>query len=139
MDSLQNASGPRTAPRPPAGMGEVIKAGQLEIRPSEHLAIAGGRALSLSSRELELLAALARRPDRIVGREELYQTVWGEPLRATDRSVDVYVHKLRTKLAQALPGWRFIHTHFGFGYRFAAEPAGFTSFSQDDDRSATAS
>jgi DNA-binding response OmpR family regulator len=120
-------------------VGEVIKAGQLEVRPSEHLAIAGGRALSLSSRELELLAALARRPDRIVGREELYQTVWGEPLRATDRSVDVYVHKLRTKLAQALPGWRFIHTHFGFGYRFAAEPAGFTPFSHDDDRSATGS
>src|SRR6478672_1143741 len=101
--------------------GEVIKAGELEIRPSEHLAVAGGRALSLSIRELSLLAALARRQDRIVGREELYRTVWGEPMRATDRSVDVYVHKLRTKLADALPEWQFIHTHFGFGYRFAPE------------------
>jgi DNA-binding response OmpR family regulator len=100
---------------------EVIKAGELEIRPSEYLALAGGRALTLSVRELDLLAALGRREGRIVPREELYETVWGAPMRATDRSVDVYVHKLRSKLATALPEWRFIHTHFGFGYRFQPE------------------
>jgi DNA-binding response OmpR family regulator len=102
--------------------GEVIRAGELEIRTDEHLVVAGGQALCLSIRELDLLAALARRPDRIVPRDELYSTVWGAPLRATDRSVDVYVHKLRTKLASALPECRFIHTHFGFGYRFSPEP-----------------
>jgi DNA-binding response OmpR family regulator len=37
--------------------------------------------------------------------------------------VDVYVHKLRAKLANALPEWQFIHTHFGFGYRFQPEPS----------------
>ena len=102
---------------------EVLKAGELEIRPMEHLARARGRALSLSVRELELLAALARREGRIVPREELYETVWGAPLRGSDRSVDVYVHKLRSKLAIALPEWAFIHTHFGFGYRFQPEPS----------------
>jgi DNA-binding response OmpR family regulator len=102
---------------------EVLYAGDLEVRPSEHLALAGGRALSLSLRELELLAALARREGRIVPRHELYESVWGSPLRAADRSVDVYVHKLRAKLGQALPGWQFIHTHFGFGYRFQPEPS----------------
>jgi len=102
---------------------EVLKAGELEIRPMEHLARARGRALSLSVRELELLAALARREGWIVPREELYETVWGTPLKAQDRSVDVYVHKLRTKLAAALPEWGFIHTHFGFGYRFQPEPS----------------
>ena len=54
---------------------EVIRAGELEIRPFEHLALAGGRALSLSLRELDLLAALARREGRIVPRGELYETV----------------------------------------------------------------
>jgi DNA-binding response OmpR family regulator len=103
--------------------GETIRAGALEIRPSEYLAIAGGRTLALSVRELELLAALARRPDRIIAREDLYETVWGTPMRSSDRSVDVYVHKLRTKLGTALPDSRFIHTHFGFGYRFAPEPS----------------
>jgi DNA-binding response OmpR family regulator len=102
---------------------EVLVAGDLEIRPAEHLARARGRTLSLSVRELELLAALARREGRVVPREELYATVWGAPLRTQDRSVDVYVHKLRTKLADALPEWGFIHTHFGFGYRFQPEPA----------------
>jgi DNA-binding response OmpR family regulator len=102
---------------------EVLAVGELEIRPADHLAFAHGRALSLSVRELDLLAALARREGRIVSREELYETVWGAPLRADDRSVDVYVHKLRSKLALALPEWTFIHTHFGFGYRLAAEPS----------------
>ena len=103
------------------GTGEIIRAGELVIRPSEYLAVAGGRALTLSLKELELLAALARREGRIVGREELYETVWGAPMRADERSVDVYVHKLRSKLAQDLPEWSFIHTHFGFGYRFHPE------------------
>ena len=102
---------------------EVIKAGALEIRPSEYIALAGGRALTLSVRELDLLAALGRREGRIVAREELYRTVWGAPMRSADRSVDVYVHKLRSKLAAALPEWQFIHTHFGFGYRFQPEPS----------------
>jgi DNA-binding response OmpR family regulator len=100
---------------------EVLRAGELEVRPADHLAMAAGRTLALSARELELLAALARRPGRIVPREELFATVWGSTLRADDRSVDVYVHKLRSKLARALPDVRFIHTHFGFGYRFEPE------------------
>src|SRR3712207_8157051 len=41
----------------------------------------------------------------------------------SDRSVDVYVHKLRTKLGEALPHRSFIHTHFGRGYRFEPEPS----------------
>ncbi len=105
------------------GSPEVLAVGELEIRPSDHLAFAHGRAISLSVRELDLLAALARREGRIVSREELYRTVWGAPLRADDRSVDVYIHKLRSKLALAIPEWTFIHTHFGFGYRLAAEPS----------------
>jgi DNA-binding response OmpR family regulator len=109
--------------QPMTEAGEVIKAGELEIRPSEYLALAGGRALTLSVRELQLLAALGRREGRIVPREELYRTVWGAPMRTSDRSVDVYVHKLRAKLAIALPEWSFIHTHFGFGYRFSPEPS----------------
>jgi DNA-binding winged helix-turn-helix (wHTH) protein len=39
-----------------------------------------------------------------------------------DRSVDVFVRKLRQKLERASPDWRYIHTHFGIGYRFAPEP-----------------
>ncbi len=96
--------------------------GPLQIIPDEHLARAEGRALMLSIRELRLLTELARRADRIVTREELFRLVWGREMRVRDRSVDVYVRKLRVKLEAALPGWSFIHTHFGLGYRLAADP-----------------
>ena len=102
---------------------EVIEIGPLQIFPDEHLARANGRVLVLSIRELRLLTELGRRADRIMPREELFRLVWGREMRAGDRSVDVYVRKLRVKLEQALPGWRYIHTHFGLGYRLAAEPA----------------
>ena len=107
----------------------VYRAADLEVRPADHLVLARGRALNLSQRELQVLVALTERSGRIITREALYGAVWGGTLRHDDRSVDVYVHKLRAKLAGALPEWRFIHTHFGFGYRFSAEPA-FTPFSQ---------
>ncbi len=100
---------------------EILTIGPLEIAPDEHLARAGGHALTLSIRELRLLTELARRADRIVSREDLFDLVWGRTMRPGDRSVDVYVRKLRVKLDTALPGWSFIHTHFGFGYRLAAE------------------
>jgi DNA-binding response OmpR family regulator len=100
---------------------EVLAIGPLEILPEEHLARAEGRALMLSIRELRLLTELARRADRIMARDELFSLVWGREMRPGDRSVDVYVRKLRVKLERALPAWRFIHTHFGFGYRLAAE------------------
>jgi DNA-binding response OmpR family regulator len=99
-----------------------LRAGELEVRPSEFLVLVNGEPLHLTVRELELLTALVERRNRIVTREELYREVWGEPYRKSDRSVDVYVGKLRQKLEDAVPGQRFIHTHFGFGYRFASGP-----------------
>src|ERR671915_697717 len=98
---------------------EVVRAGDLEIRPGEFIATLDGKRLHLTVRELELLTALAERHDRIVSREELYRVVWGEPYRKSDRSVDVYVGKLRQKLERARPGRQLIHTHFGFGYRLS--------------------
>ena len=102
---------------------EVLEVGPLEILPEEHLARADGRALMLSIRELRLLTELARRADRIMAREELFRLVWGREMRPGDRSVDVYVRKLRVKLERRCRTWRFIHTHFGFGYRLSAEHA----------------
>ena len=97
---------------------EVLVVGPLEILPDEHLARAGGRALMLSIREFRLLTELARRFDRIMSRDELFSLVWGREMRPGDRSVDVYVSKVRSKLEAALPDRQFIHTHPGFGYRF---------------------
>ena len=99
----------------------AIQVGDLDIRPADGLCLAGGRALTLSVREFQLLVALARRAHGIVSRPDLYAQVWGGRLRDGDRSIDVYVHKLRVKLETALPGYSFIHTHVGFGYRLDPE------------------
>ena len=104
-----------------AATHEVLREGGLEIRPAEYLALAKGQPIALTVRELSLLCALARRSGRIVSREELYAVVWNRPFRKEERSVDVYVRKLRAKLEAALPQERYIHTHFGFGYRFHRE------------------
>jgi DNA-binding response OmpR family regulator len=95
--------------------------GRLEIRPEEHAALVDGRPLSLTMRELQLLVTLSEHPQRIMTREELFSEVWGSRPRRDDRSVDVYVSRLRAKLGEALPEAQLIHTHNGIGYRFSPD------------------
>jgi DNA-binding response OmpR family regulator len=105
-----------------AGVDQTpVYAGRLEIRPADHAALVDGRPLVLTVRELQLLTELAHNAERVMTREELYQTVWGRTYKKSDRSVDVYVGRLRAKLSRALPGRRFIHTHTGIGYRFSPQ------------------
>jgi DNA-binding response OmpR family regulator len=98
-----------------------IYAGRLEIRPADNAALVDGRPLTLTVRELQLLTELAQNAERVMTRDELYARVWRRSYRKSDRSVDVYIGRLRTKLGRALPGRRFIHTHTGIGYRFSPE------------------
>jgi DNA-binding winged helix-turn-helix (wHTH) protein len=97
--------------------------GNLEIRPDEIQALADGRRVGLTVREFQVLLVLAQREDRVVRRADIYGEVWGGDMKHRDRSVDVFVRKVRNKLAQAAPTWTYIHTHFGVGYRFAAVTA----------------
>jgi DNA-binding response OmpR family regulator len=87
--------------------------------PAAYTARAHDRVIPLTPRELDLLVALMQRPDRVLSRELLFELCWGQAMAANDRAVDVYVRKLRAKLEQALPDWRFIHTHYRLGYRFS--------------------
>lgn len=100
----------------------ALTLGNLEIRPDEIQALADGRRVGLTVREFQVLLVLALREDRVVRRADIYGRVWGGEMKHRDRSVDVFVRKVRNKLAQAAPGWAYIHTHFGVGYRFAATP-----------------
>ncbi len=96
--------------------------GNLELRPDEMQALVAGARVGLTVREFQVLAALAAREDRVMRRAEIYRQVWGGEMKHRDRAVDVFVRKVRTKLAVTAPSWTYIHTHFGIGYRFAAEP-----------------
>jgi DNA-binding response OmpR family regulator len=73
-------------------------------------------------REFELLQLLADAEGQVLQRKEIYELVWGYAMARGERSVDIFVRKLRHKLECVSPDWRYIHTHFGVGYRFAAEP-----------------
>ncbi len=106
-----------------AAAGVPLKAGEVEIRADQFQAFVSGRSIDLTRREFELVSLLAGAEGRVLEREEIYERVWGYAMARGDRSVDVFVRKLRQKLEKASPSWRYIHTHFGVGYRFAAEPA----------------
>jgi DNA-binding response OmpR family regulator len=95
----------------------------LELRPDEMQALIDGIRVGFTVREFQILAALAAREDRVVRRPDIYRQVWGGEMKHRDRAVDVFVRKVRTKLAVAAPDWKYIHTHFGIGYRFAPEQA----------------
>jgi len=102
--------------------------GEVEIRADQFQAFVSGVSVDLTRREFELIQLLAEAEGQVLQREEIYQRVWGYAMVHGDRSVDVFVRKLRSKLEKASPSWRYIHTHFGIGYRFSAEPADVLEF-----------
>ena len=107
----------RTDARPESG---PLVTGELEIRQDQFQAFVSGRSVDLTRREFELLHSLAAVSGSVLEREEIYRRVWGYEMAHGDRSVDVFVRKLRAKLQRVSPGWQYVHTHFGVGYRFAA-------------------
>jgi DNA-binding response OmpR family regulator len=94
--------------------------GEITIRPDLYQAYVNDVSLELTAREFEILHLLTG-SDRVLRREEIYERVWGYAMAHGDRSVDVFVRKLRQKLRAGSPNWSYIHTHFGVGYRFAPE------------------
>ncbi|MGI8904786.1 MAG: response regulator transcription factor [Solirubrobacteraceae bacterium] len=101
-------------------IGSPAEIGEITIRRDLYQAYAGQLSLDLTAKEFEILQ-LVSGADRVLRREEIYERVWGYAMAHGDRSVDVFVRKLRQKLRIASPSWSYIHTHFGVGYRFAPE------------------
>jgi DNA-binding response OmpR family regulator len=123
-DSAVGRHGPPPEPpqaNDPDSRVEVIRVANLEIRPGEFEVLVEGQRIGLTVREFQTFLVLAERPDRVVTRPEIYSRVWGRQMTYRDRSVDVFVRKVRRKLDGSAPSWRYIHTHFGVGYRFSPE------------------
>jgi DNA-binding response OmpR family regulator len=85
-------------------------------------AFVDGEDAGLTVLEFRLLHAMASESGRALSRDQLRRRVWGMPHTKRDRSVDVCIRKLRAKLDGRSPGYTYIHTHPGVGYRFDAEP-----------------
>jgi DNA-binding response OmpR family regulator len=98
-----------------------LVAAELEIRADQFQAFVSGSSVDLTRREFEVLQLLAQAKGKVLQREEIYQAVWGYTMAHGDRSVDVFIRKVRQKLETASPDWNYIHTHFGVGYRFDPE------------------
>ena len=101
--------------------GERIEIEELTIDPANVQAYVDGVSAELTPTEFRLLHALALEQGRVVTREELMQRIWGRRQRYRDRTVDVFVRKLRTKIDRAASTHAFIHTRHGVGYKLEAQ------------------
>jgi len=101
--------------------GERIEIEELVIDPANVQAYVAGQSADLTLTEFRLLHALAIEHGRVVSREELMQRIWGRRQRYRDRTVDVFVRKLRDKIDRRAPEHVFIHTRHGVGYKLEAQ------------------
>jgi DNA-binding response OmpR family regulator len=97
--------------------GEVVEVGELVVDPGNVQAFVGGVSCELTPTEFRLLYVLALEAGRVVSRDELLQRVWGRRMSHRDRTVDVFVRKLREKVDGRSSEWTFIHTRYGVGYK----------------------
>jgi DNA-binding response OmpR family regulator len=107
--------GQRAAARPP------IRSGELLVDVTRYDAMASGHSAGMTTREFEVFALLVESAGRVLTREDIYAGVWGSDTPSGDRSVDIFVSRIRLKLKRLSPDWSYLHTHVGLGYRFEAQ------------------
>jgi DNA-binding response OmpR family regulator len=99
--------------RSSGGVGTAtLDAGTVRLEPATRQVTVGGRGVTLTATEFDLLAALMRRPGIVLTRDQLLSTVWGAAAYGQSRTVDVHIAQLRAKLGAGSP----IRTHRGVGY-----------------------
>lgn len=113
----------RRGPREAAtSRGDVIEVAGLRIDPDQVQAYVDGTDAGLTPTEFRLLYTLAREHGRVLTRDDLLQRVWGRPATHRDRTVDVFVRRLREKIDRLSTTHTYIQTRYGVGYKLEAEP-----------------
>jgi two-component system alkaline phosphatase synthesis response regulator PhoP len=102
--------------------GDTIEIEELRIDPSVVQAFVGDESVDLTPTEFRLLHMLASERGRVITRDEVLQTLWGRRHTYRDRTVDVFVRKLREKIDRRAPRHTFIQTRYGVGYRLEPSP-----------------
>lgn len=92
---------------------EELAIADLIINPQNYSVIQDNHSMTLPKKEFELLYYLAQHPDKVCGREEILQKIWGADIYVLERTVDVHIRKLREKLGEG-----YIKTLKGVGYMF---------------------
>ena len=96
---------------------DEIKIGELTLNKSSYEALAKGEALSLTTKEFEMLFFFAKSPNQVFSKEQIYEGVWGYTGICDDNSITVYVNRIREKLKEY--GLDYIKTVWGAGYKFS--------------------
>lgn len=115
------AASRRATRRDEAPRGEAIAIEELRIDPREVQAFVDGESAELTPTEFRLLYQLALERGRVVTRDELLQKIWGRRETHRDRTVDVFVRRLRDKIDRRASQHTFIQTRYGVGYRLEPE------------------
>jgi two-component system alkaline phosphatase synthesis response regulator PhoP len=115
------AASRRATRRDEAPRGEPIEIEELRIDPREVQAFVDGESAELTPTEFRLLYQLALERGRVVTRDELLQKIWGRRETHRDRTVDVFVRRLRDKVDRRASQHTFIQTRYGVGYRLEPE------------------
>jgi DNA-binding response OmpR family regulator len=102
--------------------GEAIELEELRIDPREVQAYVDGVSAGLTPTEFKLLYTLAQEPGRVATRDELLQKIWGRRETHRDRTVDVFVGRLRDKIDRRAPRHTFLQTRYGVGYKLEPVP-----------------
>ena len=109
----------RTEQASAAAIAEVIRVGELDIDVPRLGVSVGGRDVTLTATEFQLLAALARQPGRVFTRSQLLDAVHGVAFESYERAIDAHVKNIRRKLEPDTRAPRYILTVYGVGYRLA--------------------
>ena len=112
----------RSARRDDGPRGETIEIEELRIDPREVQAYVDGASAELTPTEFRLLYQLALDGGRVSTRDELLQKLWGRRESHRDRTVDVFVRRLREKIDKRASQHTFIQTRYGVGYKLEAIP-----------------
>src|ERR1044071_8365486 len=112
-----NAAARRGVRLPEQERGDALVLEELRIGPREVQAFVDGESIGLTPTEFRLLYQLALDRGRVVTRDELLQKLWGRRESHRDRTVDVFVRRLREKIDRRASAHTFIQTRYGVGYR----------------------
>lgn len=101
-----------------AGLDDIIRIEEIEINVPNYSVKVSKKELAFPRKEFETLVYLARHRGRVISRETLLNSIWGENVYVVDRTIDVHIRKIREKLGSYAD---FIETVKGVGYRFKSE------------------
>ncbi|MED1424320.1 response regulator transcription factor [Bacillus altitudinis] len=107
----------------PSQAESVIKKGPFELNEQQAELTKNGAAIELTPKELMLMTYFLQHPNRVISKETLYQTVWGEDFFGSDNTVMVHIRRLREKIEHSPSTPEFLVTVKGLGYKFVVKDA----------------